>query len=79
MVPSPLPSPTRQKKSDHQLGTLLSIQNSKICYDGEKTASNDEEKEKIAAFESALKAMNVTDMSEPEQTLLIKKYNLCYR
>jgi hypothetical protein len=32
-------------------------------------------KKTIAAFESDLKAMNVTDMSEPEQTSLIKKYN----
>jgi len=80
MASSPLPSRTRRKKSDRQLGNnLLSIRNRKICYDGKKAVLNDDEKKKIAAFESALKAMNVTDMSEPEQTSLIKKYNSCYR
>jgi hypothetical protein len=79
MASSPLPSRTRRKKSNHQRGNLLSVQNSKICYDGKKTALNDEEREKIAAFESALKEMNFTDMSEPEQTSLIQKYNSCYQ
>jgi hypothetical protein len=78
--PSLLPSGTRRKKSDHQFGNnLLCIRNRKICYDGKKPALNDEEKKKIAMFESALKAMNVTDMSESDQTTLIKKYNSCYR
>jgi hypothetical protein len=80
MASSALPSSTWQKKSDHQLGNLLStIQNRLICYDRKKPASNDEEEETIAEFELALKDMNVTDMSEPEQALLIKKYNLCYQ
>jgi hypothetical protein len=76
MASSPSPSRTRRKKSDHQPGNnLLSIHNSKICYDGKKPALNDEDKEQIAAFKSALKEINVTeDMSEPEQTSLIKKY-----
>jgi hypothetical protein len=79
MASSPLRSSTTKKKSDHQLGNLLSIQNRLICYDGKKPASNDEEEEKIAEFELALKEMNVTDMSEPEQTLFIKNYNSCYQ
>jgi hypothetical protein len=80
MAPSPFPSRTRRKKSHHQVGNnLLSLHNRRICYDGKKPALNDEEKKKIDAFESALKEMNVTDMSEPEQTSLIKKYNACYR
>jgi hypothetical protein len=70
-------SATRQnKKSDH----LLSIQDSKICYERKKTASIDEDEGTIADFESAsLKDMNVTEMSESEQTLLIKNYNSCYQ
>ena len=80
MAPSPFPSRTRRKKSHHQVGNnLLSLHNRRICYDGKKPALNDQEKKKIDAFESALKSMNVTDMSEPEQTSLIKKYNSCYR
>jgi hypothetical protein len=79
-LPSPLPSPVRPKKPDHQLGTLLSIQNKNICYDRKKTAFNDEEQElTIAEFESALKEMNISDLSEPEQMLLINNYNYCYR
>jgi hypothetical protein len=79
MASSPLPSSTRQKNSDNQLGKLLSIQNKLICYDRKKPASNDEEEKMIAEFETALKEMNVSDMSEPEQTMLIKKYNMCYQ
>jgi hypothetical protein len=79
MASSPLPFLTRRKKSNPQRGNLLSIHDSKICYDGKKSALNDEEKEKIAAFESALKEMNFTDMSEAEQTSLIEKYNSCYQ
>jgi hypothetical protein len=36
-------------------------------------------KKKIAEFELALKKMKVTDMSLPEQTALINKYNSCYK
>jgi hypothetical protein len=80
MASSPLLSRTRRKKSDHQQrGDLLSIQNSKICYDRKKIASNDEEEATIAEFESALQEMNVTEMSLPEQTSLIRKYNLCFQ
>jgi hypothetical protein len=79
MASSPLPSRTRRKKSNHHRGNLLSIHNSKICYDGKNSTLNDEEKEKIAVFESALKEMNFTDMSESDQITLIEKYNLCYQ
>jgi hypothetical protein len=81
MASSPLRSSTRLKKDHQNRGNFLTIQNSKICCDRKKIASNDEEEEMIAEFELALKKdMNVTDMSEPEQTfLLIKKYNLCYQ
>jgi hypothetical protein len=73
---SPLPSPTRQKKSCPQIGTLVSIKNKNICYDRNKNSLYDEEKQStIVEFESALKGMNVSDLSEPEQTLLINNYN----
>jgi hypothetical protein len=78
--PSPPRTTKRQKKSDHhQPVKLLSLHNSKICFDGKKIASNDAERQKIAEFESALKKMNVSDMSLQEQTALIKNYNLCYQ
>jgi hypothetical protein len=79
-LPSPLPSPTTKKKSDHQFGTLLLIQNKIICYDRKKNVLTDEDQEStIGEFESALKEMNVSDLSEAEQTLLINNYNYCYR
>jgi hypothetical protein len=59
---------------------VLSIQDSKVCYGRKKIALNDEEEATIAEFESDLKEMNVTkNMSELEQTLLIRKYNTCYK
>jgi hypothetical protein len=76
MALSPSLSPMRKKKLR---GNLLSIQNSKVCYDRKQIAFNDEEDATIAEFESALKEMNVTNMSKLEQTLLIRKYNTCFK